>query len=34
VRKPLPWDVREITAAIDKMPLRRTEILERNPAGR
>lgn len=34
IRKPLPWDVREITAAIDKMPLRRTEILERNPAGR
>ena len=34
VRKPLPWDVREITAAIDKLPLRRTEILERNPAGR
>ncbi len=34
VRKPLPWDVREITHAIDKMPLRRTEILERNPAGR
>jgi len=34
VRKPLPWDVREITAAIDKMPLRRQEVLERNPAGR
>ena len=34
VRKPLPWDAREITAAIDKMPLRRQEILERNPAGR
>jgi hypothetical protein len=34
IRKPLPWDVREITAAIDKMPLRRTEMLERNPAGR
>jgi hypothetical protein len=34
VRKPLPWDVRAITHAIDKMPLRRTEILERNPAGR
>lgn len=34
VRKPLPWDVREITHAIDKMPLRRTEILERNPPGR
>jgi hypothetical protein len=34
IRKPLPWDVREITAAIDKMPLRRQEVLERNPAGR
>lgn len=34
IRKPLPWDVREIVAAIDKMPLRRTEILERSPAGR
>jgi hypothetical protein len=34
IRKPLPWDVREITAAIDKLPLRRQEVLERNPAGR
>jgi len=34
LRKPLPWDVREITAAIDKLPLRRTEVLEQNPAGR
>jgi hypothetical protein len=34
IRKPLPWDVREITAVIDKMPLRRQEVLERNPAGR
>jgi len=34
IRKPLPWEVREIVAAIDKLPLRRTEILERNPAGR
>jgi hypothetical protein len=34
VRKPLPWDVREITHAIDKLPLRRQEILERNPAWR
>ena len=25
-RKPLPWDVREITRAIDKFPLRRQEI--------
>ncbi len=34
IRKPLPWDVREISRAIDKMPLRREELLERNPAGR
>lgn len=34
VRKPLPWDVREITHAIDKLPLRRQEMLEQNPAGR
>lgn len=34
IRKPLPWEVREIVAAIDKLPLRRQEILERNPAGR
>lgn len=34
MRKPLPWDVREITHAIDKFPLRRQEVLERNPSGR
>lgn len=34
IRKPNPWTVREITAAIDKLPLRRQEVLERNPAGR
>ena len=34
LRKPLPWDVREITRAIDKFPLARQEILERFPAGR
>lgn len=34
IRKPLPWEVREIVAAIDKFPLRRQEVLERNPAGR
>ncbi|WP_145103950.1 DUF4174 domain-containing protein [Cereibacter sediminicola] len=34
LRKPLPWDVREIGRAIDKFPLRRDELLERNPAGR
>lgn len=26
LRKPFPWDVREITRAIDKFPLRRQEI--------
>lgn len=25
-RKPLPWDVREITRAIDKLPLRKQEL--------
>ena len=34
IRKPNPWTVREIVAAIDKLPLRRQEVLERNPAGR
>jgi hypothetical protein len=34
LRKPLPWDVREITRAIDKWPLRRQEVLERFPSGR
>ncbi len=34
MRKPLPWDVREISHAIDKFPLRRQEVLELNPAGR
>lgn len=28
-RKPLPWDVREISRAIDKMPTRQQEIQER-----
>lgn len=28
-RKPSPWDVREITRAIDKMPLRKQEIRDR-----
>lgn len=26
LRKPLPWDVREITRTIDKMPMRQQEI--------
>jgi hypothetical protein len=34
LRKPRPWDVREITRAIDKFPLARQEILERFPSGR
>lgn len=34
LRKPLPWDVREIGRAIDKWPLRRQEILDRFPSGR
>ena len=32
VRKPFPWDVREITRTIDKMPIRRQEIRERGSA--
>jgi hypothetical protein len=34
IRKPLPWDVREISRSIDKFPSRIAEVLERNPAGR
>lgn len=34
LRKPLPWDVREITRAIDKFPLARQEMLDRYPSGR
>ncbi|MDN5786047.1 DUF4174 domain-containing protein [Pseudorhodobacter sp.] len=34
IRKPRPWDVREITRAIDKFPLARQEMLERYPSGR
>ena len=34
IRKPIPWDVREITHAIDKLPLRLQEMLVENPAGR
>ncbi|WP_419555482.1 DUF4174 domain-containing protein [Pseudaestuariivita rosea] len=30
LRKPSPWDVREISRTIDKMPLRRQEIRDRN----
>lgn len=34
LRKPLPWEVREIGNAIDKFPLAIIEDLERYPAGR
>jgi hypothetical protein len=33
VRKPLPWDVREITRSIDKQPLRQQEIREQSQSG-
>ena len=29
LRKPFPWDVREITRSIDKLPLRQQEVRER-----
>ena len=32
LRKPAPWDVREITRSIDKMPLRQQEIEARRAA--
>lgn len=32
LRKPFPWDVREITRSIDKMPMRQREIREENSA--
>ncbi|MCB2137077.1 MAG: DUF4174 domain-containing protein [Rhodobacteraceae bacterium] len=31
LRKPFPWDVRELSRAIDKLPLRREEIRNRKP---
>lgn len=34
VRKPLPWDVREITRSIDKQPLRQQEIRDRSAGPR
>ena len=33
LRKPAPWDVREITRSIDKMPLRRQEIRDARRSG-
>ncbi|TCO69292.1 DUF4174 domain-containing protein [Rhodovulum euryhalinum] len=32
LRKPAPWDVREISRSIDKMPLRQQEIRDRHGA--
>lgn len=34
LRKPFPWNVREITRSIDKMPMRQREIRESKDAGR
>lgn len=34
LRKPAPWDVREISRTIDKTPLRQQEIRERGLSGR
>jgi hypothetical protein len=33
LRKPAPWDVREITRSIDKMPLRAQEMRDRQNPG-
>ena len=33
LRKPFPWDVREIGRSIDKMPMRQQEIRERRDQG-
>jgi hypothetical protein len=32
LRKPFPWDVREISRSIDKMPLRKREVREKKHA--
>ncbi|KUF12031.1 DUF4174 domain-containing protein [Pseudoponticoccus marisrubri] len=32
IRKPAPWDVREISRSIDKLPLRQQEIRDRREA--
>ena len=34
LRKPFPWDVRELTRSIDKMPIRKQEIRDANRGGR
>ena len=33
LRKPSPWSVRELSRAIDKIPLRQEEIIERRESG-
>ena len=33
LRKPFPWDVREITRSIDKLPMRQQEIRDRRGGG-
>lgn len=33
LRKPRPWDVRELSRSIDKMPLRQQEIRDRRAGG-
>ncbi|MEL6452700.1 MAG: DUF4174 domain-containing protein [Pseudomonadota bacterium] len=33
LRKPFPWDVRELSRTIDKMPVRQREIRERRASG-
>ncbi|MEM9425846.1 MAG: DUF4174 domain-containing protein [Pseudomonadota bacterium] len=34
LRKPFPWDVRELSRQIDKMPIRRQEIIDAKAAAR
>lgn len=34
LRKPFPWDVRELSRQIDKMPMRRQEIIDAKEAAR
>ena len=34
LRKPAPWDVREISRSIDKLPLRKQEVRDRHSAVR
>jgi hypothetical protein len=34
LRKPSPWSLREVLAAIDKFPSRRQDMLEQRPSGR